>query len=140
MSNFGAGQGLFGSNQNKNQGAPTPATSAFGNLGANTTSSSAFGGPGAGNAPGGGGGGAAPAPSGGIFGGGSAFGGNTNINAPTSNPSGAGTGGPFGGSSLFAGVYASSSHRNGTPHPKIAQQILQQTQGLQGQRPGAGCS
>ena len=140
MSNFGAGQGLFGSNQNKNQGAPTPATSAFGNLGTNTTSNSAFGGPGAGNAPGGGGGGAAPAPSGGIFGGGSAFGGTTNANAPTSNPPGAGTGSSFGGSSLFAGVYASYSYLNGTPHTKITQQILRQTQGLQGQRPGAGCS
>ena len=136
-SNFGTGQGLFGSNQNKPQGAPAPAPSAFANLGANTTSSSAFGGAGAGNAPGG----TTSAPSGGIFGGGgSAFGSSANTNAPTSAPSGAGTGTtPFGGS-LFAGVYTSYFVLMQPPHPKFTQQILRQIQGLQGQRPGVGYS
>jgi len=111
MSNFGAGQGFFGNNQNTNQGISTPGltpaagTGAFGNLGANTTSSSAFGGAGAGNTPGGGG--TASGPTRSAFGTGvSAFGSGGN----TSTPSGAGTsgtGGLFGGSSLFAGVYAS---------------------------------
>ena len=135
-SNFGTGQGLFGSNQNKTQGAPTPAPSAFANLGANTTSSSAFGGAGAGNTPGG----TTSAPSGGIFGGGGAFGSGANTNAPTSAPSGAGTGNsPFGGS-LFAGVYTSYSILMQPPHPNFTQQILRQIQGLQGQRPGVGYS
>jgi hypothetical protein len=116
MSNFGAGQGLFGNNQNKNEGTATPGstpagTSAFGGLGLNTTSGSAFGGAGAGNTPGGGG--TASAPTGSLFGtGGGAFGGGGNTNTSTSTPSGAGTGGTgslFGGSSLFAGVYASYS-------------------------------
>ncbi len=55
MSNIFGGQGLFGNNQNKNQGTVTPGstpatgTSAFGGLGSNTTTSSAFGGPGAGS-------------------------------------------------------------------------------------------
>ena len=141
MSNFGAGQGLFGTNQNKNQGTSTPSASAFGNLGSNTTSSSAFGGAGTGNTPGGGGGGTASGPTGGLFGGGSAFGSGGNTNTSTSTPSGAGTGNPFGGS-LFAGVYASYSIFTEPPHPNVTQQIriLRQLQGLQGQHPGAACS
>lgn len=138
MSNFGAGQGLFGNNQNKSQGTATPGltpaagTSAFGGLGSNTTS--AFGGAGAGNTPGGGG--TASAPTGSAFGtGGSAFGGGGNTNTSTSNPSGAGTG-LFGGSSLFAGVYASHSVFMKLPHASTTQQILRQIQGLR----GAGCS
>jgi hypothetical protein len=148
MSNFGAGQGLFGNNQNKNQGTATPGltpvagTSAFGGLGSNTTSGSAFGGAGAGNTPGGGG--TASAPTGGVFGtGGSAFGSGGNTNTSTSTPSGAGTGGTgslFGGSTLFAGVYASCSVSMKSPHASTAQQILRQIQGLRRQRRGAGCS
>ena len=129
MSNFGAGQGLFGNNQNKNQGTattgltPAAGASAFGGLGSNTTSSSAFGGAGAGNTPGGG---TTAAPTGSIFGtGGSAFGGNTNTS--TSTPSGAGTGGTGlfgGGPSLFTGVYASYSIFMKSPHASTTQQIL----------------
>jgi hypothetical protein len=137
MSNFGAGQGLFGTNQNKSQGTSTPGASAFAGLGSNTTSSSAFGGPG--NTPGGGG--TASGPTGGLFGGGSAFGSSGNTNTTTPAPPGAGTGNPFGGS-LFSGVYASYSNFMELPHPKTTQQIqiLRQLQGLQGQHPGAACS
>jgi hypothetical protein len=126
MSNFGAGQNLFGNNQNKNQGTslpgstPAAGTSALGSLGSNTTSGSAFGGPGAGNAPSGGG--TASGPTGGIFGtGSSAFGGGGNMNTSTSTPSGAGTGGTgmFGNSSLFAGMHASYSIFMEPPHPKL---------------------
>lgn len=140
MSNFGAGQGLFGNNQNKNQGTATPGltpaagTSAFGGLGSNTTS--AFGGAGAGNTPGGGG--TASAPTGSVFGtGGSAFGGGPNTSTSTSNPSGAGTG-LFGGSSLFSGVYASYTVYMKLPHTSTTQQTLRLRQ-IQGLR-GAGCS
>jgi hypothetical protein len=148
MSNFGTGQGLFGNNQNKNQGTATPGstpaagTSAFGSLGLNTTSGSAFGGAGAGNTPGGAG--TASAPTGSLFGaGGSAFGSGGNTNTSTSTP-GAGTGGTGslfgGGSSLFAGVYASYSVFIKSPHASATQQILRQIQGLRRQRQGAGCS
>src|SRR5712692_208386 len=148
MSNFGAGQGLFGNNQNKNQGTSTPGstpaagTSAFGSLGSNTTGGSTFGGPGAGNAPSGPG--TASGPTGGIFGtSGSAFGGGGNTNMSTSTPSGTGTGGTgslFGGSSLFAGMHASYSIFMEPTSSKITQEILRQIQGLQLQRQGAGCS
>ena len=140
--NFGAGQGLFGNNQNKTQGTSTPGstpaagTSAFSGL---TTSSSLFGGAGTGNTPGGG---AASAPAGGLFGtGGSVFGGGGNNNTSTSTPSGAGTGGLFGGGpSLFAGVYASYPVFIKLPHASTTQQILQQIQGLRRQRQGVDCS
>jgi hypothetical protein len=149
MSNFGTGQGLFGNNQNRNQGTappgstPAAGTSAFGGLGSNTTSGSAFGGAGAGNTPGGGG--TASAPTGSVFGtGGSAFGSGGNTNTFTSTPSGAGTGGTgslFGGPSLFAGVYASYSVFMKSPHASTTQQILRQLQGPRRQRQGApGCS
>lgn len=146
MSNFGAGQGLFGNNQNKNQGSATPGStpaagaSGFGGFGSNTTSGSAFGGAGAGNTPGGGG--TASAPTGSVFGtGGGAFGSGGNTNTSTSTPSGAGTGGGlFGGPSLFAGVYASCSVLMKLPHASTTQQILRQIQGLRRQRQGAGCS
>jgi len=147
MSNFGAGQGLFGNNQNKGSATPgsTPAAgaSAFGGFGSNTTSGSAFGGAGAGNTPGGGG--TAPAPTGSVFGtGGGAFGSGGNTNTSTSTPSGAGTGGTggslFGGPSFFAGVYASYSVFMKSPHASTTQQILRQIQGLRRQRQGAGCS
>jgi hypothetical protein len=114
-SNFGTGQGLFGSipsNQNKNQAtsapgsAPAAGASPFANMGANTTNSSVFGGSGAGNTPAGGG------TTGSIFGtGGSAFGSSGNTNTATPTAAGAGTGAgtttPFG--SGFAGLYASYS-------------------------------
>ncbi|KAH9998409.1 Nsp1-like C-terminal region-domain-containing protein [Russula vinacea] len=134
MSNFGAGQGLFGTNQNKNQGTSTPSASALA-----TSAQTQL---------------AVPRLGGGhgkhawwwwnrlwtnwrLFGGGSAFGSGGNTNTSTSTPSGAGTGNPFGGS-LFAGVYASYSIFMEPPHPNITQQIqiLRQLQGLQGQHPG----
>ena len=147
MSNFGTGQGLFGSNQNKNQGTSTPGstpaagTSAFGSLGLNTTSGSPFGGTGTGNTLGGGG--TTSAPTGSLFGsGGGAFGSGGNTNTSTSTPSGTGTGGTgslFGGSSLFAGVYASYSAFMKPPHASTTQEILRQIQGLRRQR-RVGCS
>jgi len=150
MSNFGAGQGLFGNNQNKSQGTATPGStpaagaSAFGGFGSNATSGSAFGGAGAGNTPGGGG--TASAPTGSIFGAGgsSAFGTSGNTNTSTSTPSGAGTGGTGslfgGGPSLFAGVYTFYSVFMKSPHARTTQQILRQIQGLRRQRQGADCS
>ena len=112
MSNFGAGQNLFGApaNQNKDQNpsntGSTPAAGGglFGNLGANTTSSTAFGGAGAGGASAGSGtGGGFPGPGGGVFGGGG------NANAPNPAGAGANTGGAFGGAGLFAREHTSYS-------------------------------
>ena len=122
MSNFGAGQGLFGtaSNQNKNQTSSTPGAapaagaSPFANMGANTTNSSVFGGAGpgagAGNTPGIGG--TNSGTTGSLFGtSGSAFGGGGGGNPGATAGAGTGTGtaSPFSGGGPFGGVHASYS-------------------------------
>ncbi|KAF8505976.1 Nsp1-like C-terminal region-domain-containing protein [Russula emetica] len=136
-SNFGTGQGLFGNNQNRNQGAAAPGstpaagTSAFGGLGSNTTNSSAFGGAGAGNTPGGGG--TASAPTGSVFGTGGAgtggtgslFGGGPSLFAanPASNTGSTApaTGGP--------GLFANASSNPGTSGTTAGQGLFGNTTG-----------